>query len=356
MSGRVSLNEFKKRAVVFEAPEKKPIGDGKLSYNSLAMNYNKDGKLIDFVLSPGFQFYTFGVSESRSEETNALTGFTLCLCIPDDKKGEQFMRVITEIHAAACEALIQHREALGRPRLSQAGLEELFKLPLYEPKEKKAGKKNGKKLYVKLVCFDKTRQQERKGRGKGKDAERGARPAPQRREVEPVEGVSGEAAKFDCKTHLQKILSLGMEKADTKLEDVNPLSDEMREQPGHIIPAIRFRAVFAGAKSMSLQMDLVSGIFLKKGAKEKVDLGDELESVRAEMAGLMVASSEDGAAEKESAGQHDKKAEKQNAAAPAAPGGAGPAVAAAAAGAAPAAAGRPRVPKIRADADVSDEL
>lgn len=149
-----------KKQMVFSAPEKGSVPDSKPKIEFYRINIssrNEDGSVGELIIPTADRLFSFGVSESVSQETGKVTGYTFPICLWNKEEPSREEKIWVEtfekIVSNCIDYLIEIKEEIDAESLSRdtltaikGGLD-----PLYWKKDKVTDEKTGKQKTVKLM-------------------------------------------------------------------------------------------------------------------------------------------------------------------------------------------------------------
>ncbi len=150
--------DYDVKRMVFSEPQVNTVKDSTIVYRRINIStLNKDGSVGDLIL-PTERLFSFGVSESKSQETKMVNGHTLPLCLWDREKPTTAQKMWTDTFNRIVEQCKKHildnREEVEQFDLTEAELKKFN--PLYWKRDKgKIVEGTGPTLYAKLISSKK---------------------------------------------------------------------------------------------------------------------------------------------------------------------------------------------------------
>lgn len=149
-----------KKRMIFSSPEKGSVPDSKPKiefYRISISSRNEDGSCGELVIPTADRLFSFGVSESISQETGKVTGYTFPICLwnKEEPTREEKIWVDTfeKIVNTCIDYILEIKEEIDAESLSRETLTALKGGldPLYWKKDKVTDEKTGKQKTVKLT-------------------------------------------------------------------------------------------------------------------------------------------------------------------------------------------------------------
>jgi hypothetical protein len=274
----IKPDEFDENNMIFEEIKEGSIGSGKqaVKFKRVVIKYRqKDGKIVPLIIGTP-PLFSYGVMENTSLETKKVTGYSLALYLPSDKKEEKkegkeekadkskkaevkLHPLEDALHRArkrVVDFMIANAEALELGDFDEAAAKHILPSLINVPKEKT--KKHIKRLFPHLMWY----------------------------------GPSDKGPE-KMLTKFQKVVSLGMPGEDPKLE---PLDPKTCIGACKAIAGLQIDNLFVGAKVKSIQMKCPQALIMDdtSATASKDLLKDQLEELKKQLAELNLGEAPEG--------------------------------------------------------------
>lgn len=139
MSQLTPYKNFDASTIVFSKAKEEKIPGSILKYKRINMSVKTpDGTITDLIVPTPTSLFSFGVSENKSAETGALSGYSLSLCL-HNKDGVtedelSFCKMIDDIIEVSRKHLIEVKSTIGAHDLEDIFMKKFFPTPIYRKK------------------------------------------------------------------------------------------------------------------------------------------------------------------------------------------------------------------------------